>query len=271
MLLSEFNEIPAVGMLDIDVPEFHLDLLNTINNALSYKPIYSPLLFGGAPRDHAYNTFFKLSNEPDIIPRDYDVMVPAPEHLHQSSQKAPKKNAEHATEQVLNDLKAYEKFSEAKILKPAYSFESGRIAFKCDGKDIEVVVMHPHQNDEDFVEHTTDSPINGIATNIHGETFIKLEFPDHLQNQIYRFDPDIEAKRFLERMRKMRDHYPNIRGILSPYNRWNAKSLIEECPEIKKEGLLILPKDPDYERFIGEDVVSLHWYDDVTPDVRLHL
>jgi len=257
MLIQDFNKVPKVGALDIDVPEFHQDLLYTINGALSFTAQRDPMLFGGGPRDHLYNAFIKFERSPKITPRDYDVIIRAPDHLYDSTHG--KVNAEQATKHALDDLANYAGFKDPEVLEAAYGFESGRIIFEYDGKNIEVVITRPWNSNEDFIEGATDAPINGIGTTLSGQTLIQLECIDHLQNQIYRFDHSVDHIRFLERMRKMREHYPHIRGILSPTNYYGEKKFIEAAPEIAEEGLLILPEDPAYRRFIGAGIHDLEW------------
>lgn len=271
MLLKDFNEIPKVRILDIDVPDFHRDLLRTIAGALSYQPKHDPMLFGGAPRDNVYNNFIRPADICPIIPRDYDVIVRAPDHLYNDETISGKVNAESSTKHALDNLRDFEGFENAEILEPAYGFEAGRIVFQYDSKNIEVLVTRPWHPNDSFVEDYTDAPINGIATTLSGQTLVQLECIDHLQNQIYRFSHSVSTNRFLERMRKMREHYPHVRGILSPTNAYDEKALIEYLPEVKKEGLLIMPNDPDYRRFIGEGIHALDWHRNQPIHVTLQL
>lgn len=223
---------PTAVKLDFIPPQFFVEVLGKVKEALSIQSDEALVLAGGALRDSFYNACIKPSETPDVSIKDFDIFVSIRETemfetLFNKTYDGTKANFTNREIEDLGRAKIKELqdsgvFKDLEIVHPPYKFEASVVEGKYKNNTVVQIIssISPFfEYAQRMVNFTSESPINCIAMNGTGDVFCHPEFQLHLQNQIYRYDGDYDASHAVERFEKLQKKYPNLRGVLSPYSK----------------------------------------------------
>lgn len=190
-------------------------------------------MFGGALRDHAYNTLVRKADDPEVRVTDLDIEIascdiPAIKELYNGiggilgdvlDKSGSDKSFRPGRDKVLEKLKNHPEFTNFDVIDSSeYAHLSDPVVtFDYDGHKVEIRMSRTRPSfSQEMQENAFDASVNAILMLPDGRVFASPDFLEHLKNGVYRYLQPYGVGHAWQRLQKMRQKYPHMRGLLQP-------------------------------------------------------